>query len=76
MVCGQGGLYELYRIGRYFGGLGLQGQPDGSSERNIFEDSCTEEVIGSGKAIFEEGLKFAESEARDKFGSKDSEVQR
>ena len=26
-----------------FGGLGLQGQSDGSSARNIFEGSCTEE---------------------------------
>ena len=35
-----------------FGGLGLQVHPDGYPERNIFEDSCTEEGTESGKAIF------------------------
>ena len=36
-----------------FGGLGLQGHPDGSSVRNMFEGSFTEEVTVSGKAVFE-----------------------
>ena len=36
-----------------FGGLGLQGQPDGFSVRNIFEGSFTEEVTRAGNAIFE-----------------------
>ena len=30
-----------------FFGLGLQGRPYGSSMSNIFEGSCTEEVIGA-----------------------------
>ena len=65
MVCGQGGgLSRLHRGGRTFGELGLQGQPDGSSVRNIFEGSFTEEGAGSGNAIFEGGFKFAASEAR------------
>ena len=42
----------------------MKDQPDGYSVRNIFEDSCTEEGTGAGKAIFEGGLKFAVSEAR------------
>ena len=49
---------------RTFGGLDLQDQPDGYSERNIFEDLCTKEGIGAGKVIFEGGFKFAASEAR------------
>ena len=52
-----------------FGGLGLQGQPDGSSVRNIFEDSFNEEGMEAGKAIFEGGFKFAASEARKRFDS-------
>ena len=47
-----------------FGGLEMEGQPDGSSVTNILEDSCTEEGMGSGKAIFEGGFKFSASEAR------------
>ena len=35
-----------------FSGLGLQGQSDGYSDRNIFEGSCTEEGKGAGNAIF------------------------
>ena len=64
MVCGQGGLSGLHRGGRTFGGLVLQGQTYGYSERNILEDSCTEEGMGSVKAIFEGGFKFSASEAR------------
>ena len=76
MVCGQGGLSILRIGGRKFGGLGLQGHPDGSSEINIFEDSCTEEGTVSGKAIFEGGFKFVDSEARNYFDSIVSAVQR
>ena len=43
--------------------------------RNIFEDSCTEDGTGEGKAIFEAGLNFAASEARKKFDSTASAVQ-
>ena len=35
MVCGQGGISGLHRGGRKFGGLDLQGQPDGF-QREIF----------------------------------------
>ena len=59
-----------------FGGLVLQGQPDGSSEINISEDSCTEEVTGSVKAIFGGGFNFLASEAKKKFSSTYSVVQR
>ena len=52
MVCGRGGLSGICRGGRTFGGLGLQGHPDGSSVSNIFEGSFTEEGAVSGKAIF------------------------
>ena len=76
MVCGKGGLPGLRIGGRTFGGLGLQGHPDGSLERNIFEDSCAEEGTGSGNDIFEGGFKFAASEARRKFNSTASEVHR
>ena len=44
--------------------------------RNIFEDSCTEELMVEEKAIFEGGLKFASSEARQNFDSIYSEVHR
>ena len=44
--------------------------------RNIFEDSYTEEIMGVGKAIFEGAFKFAASEARKKFYSTASAVQR
>ena len=59
----------LRRGGITFGGLGLKGEPAGSSERNIFEISYTEEVTGAGKAIFEVRFKFVASEARKKFDS-------
>ena len=75
MVCGQGVLSGLRRGGRKFDGLRLQGHPDESSVRNIFEGSFTEEGTGAGKAIFEGGLKFADSEARKNFNSTDSEDQ-
>ena len=56
--------------------LGLQGQPDGSSLRNIFEDSCTEDGTIVGKSIFEGGFKFSASDARKNFNRTASAVQR
>ena len=53
MVCGQGGISGICIGGRTFGGLVLQGHPGGSSVRNIFEGSFTEEGTGAGKVIFE-----------------------
>ena len=64
MVCGHGGLSVLYREGRTFGGLGMQGQYDESSVINISEVSLTEEGTGALNYIFEGGFKFAASEAR------------
>ena len=64
MVYGVGSLYGIFRRVRTFCGLGIQGQPDGYSVRNMFEGSFTEEGTGSVKAIFEGGFKFAASEAR------------
>ena len=74
MVYGVGGLYRLCRRCRTFCGLGIQGQPDGYSVRNIFEGSFTEEGTGAVKAIFEGGFKVAASEARKKFYRTDSAV--
>ena len=45
----------------------MQGHPDGSSVSNVFERSFIEELTGSGNDIFEGGLKFLASEAREKF---------
>ena len=42
MVCGQGDLYGLCRGGRTFGGLGIRGQSDGSSVRNILKVNSLE----------------------------------
>ena len=75
MVCGREGLSGLSRGGRPFGELGLQCQPNGSSVRNIFEGSFTEEGTGSGKAVFEGVFKFVASEARKKSNSTASVVQ-
>ena len=50
-----------------FGGLGQKGHPGGSSAKNIFEGSLTEEVTGEGKDILEGGLKFSAYEAMKKF---------
>ena len=44
--------------------------------RNIFEDSCTEEGTGVGKAIFEGAFKFSAFEARKNFDSTAEVVQR
>ena len=52
-----------------WGGLRLQGQPDGSSVFNILEGLLTEKVMGAVKAIFEGGFKFETSEARKTFNS-------
>ena len=76
MVCGHGVLYGLRIEGITFVGLELQGHTDGSSVRNIFEGSFTEEGTGAGKDIFEGGFKFAASEARKKFNSTESAFQR
>ena len=76
MVYGQRYISGLRRRGRTFGGLGLKGQPDGSSVRNIFQGSFTEEGMVSGKAIFEGGFKFSTSVARKKFNSTDSSDRR
>ena len=46
-------------MGRTFGGLELQGQPDGYPVINIFEGLFTEEGTGSVKAIFEGGFNFS-----------------
>ena len=54
----------------------MKDQPDGYSVRNIFEDSCTEEGTGSGKAIFEGGFKVEYYEERKKFDSTASAVLR
>ena len=45
--------------------VGLASQPDRYSERNIFDNSCTEEGTGSGKAVFEGGFKLAVSKEID-----------
>ena len=74
-MCGQGSLSGIFIGGITFGRLGMQGQPDGSSVRNIFEGSFTEEVTVSGKAIFGVGLKFSASEARKKSDSTYSALQ-
>ena len=83
MLSGSGkvGYVGGYRSGlrrgvRKFGGLGLQGKPDGYSVRNMFEGSFTEEGMGEGNAIFEGGFKFAASEARNNVDITDSAVQR
>ena len=55
--------------------MGLQGKPDGSSVRNIFEGSLTEEGTGAVKGTFEGLLKYADSEARKKSDSTSSAVQ-
>ena len=73
MVCEQGGLSELRRGGRTFGGQGLQGQPYGYSVSNIFEDSFNEEVTGEGNYIFELGFKFLASKERKNLNSIASE---
>ena len=64
MVCGKLGLSGFFIGSIKFGRLVLQGHPDGSSVRNIFEGSFTEEGMGAGEAIFEGGFKYAASEAR------------
>ena len=76
MVCVRRGISGLRRGGRTFGELGLQGQPDGSSVRNILEDSCTEEETVVGKAVFNRGYKFAAPEARNNFYSTSSRLHR
>ena len=47
----------------------MQGQPDESSVRNVFEYLFNGEVTVSGNDIFEIGFKFAASEVSKKFDS-------
>ena len=75
MVCVPGGLSGIRTVGKTFGGLGMQDQPDGSSVINMFEGSFTEEGTGAVKDIFEGGFKFVAYEAGKKFDSIASEVQ-
>ena len=74
MVWGQGGIFGLRRGFRTFGGLGLQGHPDGSPVIIVFEGLLTEEVTESGEAIFEGGGQVCSLVARQKFDSTDSSV--
>ena len=53
----------------------LQGNPDGSSVRNIFEGSFTEDRKEKGKDIIEVGFKFAVSEVLKKFDTTASAYQ-
>ena len=69
VVCGRGVLSELCRVGRIFGGLGMQGQPNRSSVRNIIAVSFTVKVTGQRKDVFEGGFNFSGSKARKKFDS-------
>ena len=52
----------------------MKGQPAIFSARNIFEVSFTEKVTGSGRDIFEVGLKFLTSEVMKKFNRTASEL--
>ena len=72
MVCGLGGLSGLHIGGREFGGLGLQGHPDGYSVRNVFKSLFNEEGTGSGNSFFEGVIKFSAYESSNKFNSTDS----
>ena len=53
----------------------MQGHPDESSVRNIFEGSFTGEGTGAGKSIFEGGYTFTDSESRKNTDSTYSELQ-
>ena len=59
-----------------YGGLRLQGYPDGSSVSTIFEDLFTEEGTGAWKAIFGGCFNFTASEVRNTFYGTASSVQR
>ena len=58
MVCGVGDLSGIRRGCRTFGGLGMQGYYNGSSVKNIFEDSCIEEGTGVGRLYSKGGSIF------------------
>ena len=75
MVCGREGLSGICIGGRTFGWLGIQGQTDGSSVRNIYEALFNEEGMRAGKAVFEGVFNFAASEYNDNFDSTDSSFQ-
>ena len=51
----------------------MQGQPDGSSVRNILEVSLTEEVTGAREDVFEVVFNSVASEERKKLDSTASE---
>ena len=51
----------------------MQGHPDGSSVRNIFVGSFTEEETVAGNGIFEGGFKLSASEASKKLDIPSSE---
>ena len=72
MVCEQVGISGIHIGGRTFSRLGIQGQLNGYSVRNMFEISFTEEVMGAGKDVLEGVFKFAASESRNKFDRKSS----
>ena len=73
--CGRGGISGPHKGGKTFGRLGLKGQSDGFSVRNVFEGSFTEEGKEAGNDIFEGGFRFSASEARKKFDSTASDDQ-
>ena len=75
ILCVQGAHSGLHRGGRKFGGLGLQGQPDGYPARNIFKGSFTEDRTEAGKDISEGVFKYTASDSRKKFDRIASTVQ-
>ena len=75
MVRVQGGISGLRIGGRTFFVLGLKDQLDGSSVRDIFEVSFTEDVKGAEKDIFEGLFRFSASVSRKMFDSTASEYQ-
>ena len=52
VVCGQVGISGLCKVVRKFVGLGMQGHSNGSSVRNVFEVSFTEEATVARKYFF------------------------
>ena len=58
MVCGGGSLSGLHRGVIKFAGLGLEGHPDGSSERNVLKVYSLKREQEQDKLYFMEGLIF------------------
>ena len=56
--CGRGGIYGLLRGGRTFGGLGLQGQHDRSSEINILMIHALKREQDQERISLKEGSSF------------------